>query len=73
MQGKPPNEAFTVLWEACARDRKPEVALELLSWAIADEVQPSVCDLLSLLASQPARKRSALARKLLKVSQHFPL
>ena len=67
LQGKPPREAFTVLWETCAREEKPEVALELLSWAAADGLQPSICDLLSLLASQPAQDRPALAEELLRV------
>lgn len=67
MQSKPPHAAYTVLWEACAREQRSEVALELLRWAGEDGIEPTICDLLSLLASQPARKRSPLARKLLKV------
>lgn len=68
MQSKPPHEAYTVLLEACVREQKAQVASELVQWADEDGVEPSVCDLLSLLASQPARKRPSLARKLLKVS-----
>ncbi len=68
LQGKPPRQAFTVLWEACVREKKSGVALELLSWAAADHVQPTLGDLLSLLASQPADQRPELAKTLLRAS-----
>lgn len=68
MQSKPPHEAYSVLLEACVREQKAQVASELVQWADEDGIEPSICDLLSLLASQPARKRPSLARKLLKVS-----
>ena len=57
-----------MLLEACVREQKAQVASELVQWADEDGVEPSICDVLSLLASQPARKRPSLARKLLKVS-----
>ncbi|KAK9821204.1 hypothetical protein WJX74_009857 [Apatococcus lobatus] len=66
---KPPHEAYTVLLEACAREHKADVASELLQWANEDGIEPSTCDLLSLLVSQPARNQPYLARKILKDQQ----
>ena len=71
LQSKPPHETYTVLLEACAREQKAAVASELLQWANEDGVQPTIGDLLSLLASQPACKRGPLATRLIKVGQNL--